>query len=173
MALKPRLRPAAPAADTATDPAPVVSRERAAPPVDEDIDEEEDVTTDSAQDTDEGDEDQDMYQKAAAEMAAQKAAPDQAEAKKALESEYGTDETKKTTTQRAMRRTPTDATAAASPKERLIEIRRELKALNSEELAARKALDAEFGTRRKALRSEYDLLTRQETAILFGDEPDA
>lgn len=160
MALKPRLRPATPAADTATDPAPVVSRERAAPPVDEDIDEKEDVTTDSAQDTDEGEEEQDMYAKAAAEMAAQKAATE----KEAPE---------KTTTQRAMRRTTTDAPAATSPKERLIEIRRELKALNSEELAARKALDAEFGTRRKALRAEYDLLTRQETAILFGDEPDA
>ena len=68
---------------------------------------------------------------------------------------------------------PTSSDPKGTPKERLVEIRRELKALNSEELGARKALDAEYGARRKALRSEYDLLTRQETAALFGDEPDA
>ena len=67
----------------------------------------------------------------------------------------------------------TEGEPKVSPKERLSELRRELKALNSEELAARKSLDADFGARRKALRSEYDLLTKQETAALFGDEPEA
>lgn len=161
MALKPRVRPSAPAPEKETPP--VTSRERTPPTqVAEEVDEDEQnpVDTTDAEDAD----------------AAANSTDDAGDGDDAGNADTDADLTP--TSGRRQRTTTPPATSGdgetkVTAKERLSELRRELKALNSEELAARKALDAEFGAKRKALRAEYDLLTRQETAALFGDEPEA
>lgn len=171
MPLKPRTttRVAAPTADETKETA-ITSRERVAP-VANDEDEAEDIYETAARKM----EQDRVAAKAAAAAEADNGKPDDDDGADEAGDKAPPEADAAPRTQR--RRTPppagtTDA-PATDPKARLSEIRRELKALNSEELAARKALDAEFGAKRKALRSEYDLLTRAETAVLFGDEPDA
>lgn len=152
MALKPRVRPAATPSAEETPKPEVTSRERKPPAqVAEEVDETE-VENDASDTGDAEPNDVDGESESPAPV------------------EEATVRRQRASTTAAA---PTSTDSKGSPKERLVEIRRELKALNSEELGARKALEAEFGARRKALRSEYDLLTRQETAVLFGDETDA
>lgn len=167
MALKPRVRPDAAATPKEKETPAVASRERKPPvQVAEEVDEQDaktvvDTSDDTGEvaDTETGDE-----------------GDANASGTPAGDADPDVDLTP-TSGRRQRATTPppgsTEGEPKVSPKERLSELRRELKALNSEELAARKSLDADFGARRKALRSEYDLLTKQETASLFGDEPEA
>ena len=158
MALKPRVRPAATPSAEETPKTEVTSRERKPPvQVAEEVDEtevENDAADTGVDASDAGDTEPNDVD-----------AGGEAESQTPVEG--ATVRRQRASTPAAA---PTSTDPKGSPKERLVEIRRELKALNSEELGARKALDAEYGARRKALRSEYDLLTRQETAVLFGDE---
>ena len=167
MALKPRVRPDAAATPKEKETPPITSRERTAPVVvAEEVDEQE---TKKVVDTSDADEGLELHTETGDEGDADSGTP-------AGDADPDVDLTP-TSGRRQRTTTPppgsTEGEPKVSPKERLSELRRELKALNSEELATRKALDAEFGARRKALRSEYDLLTKQETASLFGDEPEA